>query len=108
MAIDIWAYRETVDDVDLDDFKVEAVDGDVGRVFEIEDGSIIVETGPWIVGKKVMLPLGVIAEIDTEERVIRVDRTKEEIKNAPEWDPTGYVEQEYRIKLADYYSRFYT
>ena len=36
-----------------------------------------------------------------------VDRTREEIKNAPEHDPSGYADQEYRLALADYYARFY-
>jgi hypothetical protein len=107
MAVDLWTYRESIEEVDLSDFKVEATDGEVGKVHEVGAGSIVVDTGPWIVGKKTVLPVGVIETIDPENREIRVDRTKEEIKNAPEWDPTGYVEQEYRIKLAEYYSRFY-
>ena len=108
MAVDVWTYRESVNEVDLDDFEVEARDGEVGKVYEVGDGFIVVNTGAWIVGKKVMLPLGVIEEIDPEEQMVRVGLSQEEIKNAPEWDPTGYVEQEYRIKLADYYSRFCT
>jgi hypothetical protein len=36
-----------------------------------------------------------------------VDRTKEEIKQAPEYDPSGYADQEYRLQLAEYYGRFY-
>jgi hypothetical protein len=107
MTVDLWTYRESVEEVDLSDFKVEAADGEVGEVYEIVDGSIVVDTGPWIVGKKTVLPVGVIEAIDPEDHTIRVDRTKEEIKNAPEWDPTGYAEQEYRIRLAEYYSRFY-
>jgi hypothetical protein len=54
-----------------------------------------------------MLPAGTIESIDPEDGTVYVDRTKDEIKNGPEYDPTGYVEQEYRIKLAEYYSRFY-
>ena len=107
MAVDLWTYRESIEEVDLSDFKVEATDGEVGTVYEVGAGSIVVDTGPWIVGRKTVLPVGVIEAIDPEDREIRVDRTREEIKNAPEWDPTGYAEQEYRIRLGDYYSRFY-
>jgi hypothetical protein len=111
MAVELWSYREPVTDMDLSGFRVEAMDGDVGKIheatYEVGAGWIVVDTGPWIVGKKVVLPAGIIDRIDLDDGVIHVDRTKEEIKNAPEWDPTGYVEQEYRIKLADYYSRFY-
>jgi len=112
MAVDLWIYREVVDtDLDLTGFRVEAADGEIGKVdrvtYEVGEGSIVVDTGPWIVGKKVVLPAGTIDHVDAEDGTVYVDRTKEEIKGAPEWDPTGYVEQEHRIKLAEYYSRFY-
>jgi hypothetical protein len=111
MATEIWNYRTTLEDVDLTGFAVEAVDGEIGKVdeasYDVGGGFLVVSTGPWIVGKKVVLPAGTIEEIDLEEGTIQVDRTKEEIKNAPEYDPTGYVDQERRIALANYYSRFY-
>jgi hypothetical protein len=112
MTVDLWTYREmVVTDLDMSGFRVEAEDGEIGKVdratYEVGPGSIVVDTGPWIIGKKTMLPAATIERIDPEERTIYVDRTREEIKNAPEWDPTGYVEQEHRIKLAEYYSRFY-
>jgi hypothetical protein len=111
MAVDIWSYRETAADLDLNGFRVEATDGEIGKVDratnEAGGSCIIVDTGPWIIGKQVMLPAGTIESIDPEDGTVYVDRTKDEIKDAPEYDPTGYVEQEYRIKLAEYYARFY-
>jgi hypothetical protein len=111
MAIDIWTYRDTMEDVDLTGFAVEAVDGEIGKVddasYEVGSGSIVVSTGPWILGRKVLLPAGTIDDVDLEEGIVRVDRTKDEIKEAPEYDPTGYVDQERRIALAEYYARFY-
>ena len=44
------------------------------------------DTGPWIFGRKVMLPAGVVERIDTVEKKIYVDRTKDQIKNSPEFD----------------------
>ena len=110
-VVELWEFREIDTDIDLSGFEVEARDGKVGTVdsvtYDAGAGSIIVDTGPWILGKKVLLPAGMIERIDPDERKIFVNRTREEIKNAPEWDPTGYAEQEYRIALGDYYSRFY-
>jgi hypothetical protein len=107
MAVDIWSYRETIVEVDLSDFHVEAVDGEIGKVdpasYEAGGDSIIVDTGPLIFGRKVFLPVGTIERIDSEEKRVYVDRTKEEIKHAPEYDPSGYADQEYRIALAEYY-----
>ena len=112
MAVAIWEYRETTPtDVDLTGFAVEATDGEIGKVDRAthETGSswIVVDTGEWIVGDKVLLPAGTIERIDDDDGTVYVDRTREEIKNAPPYDPTGYKEQEYLIRLADYYGRFY-
>jgi hypothetical protein len=111
MAVEIWDFRATVSDLDLENYEVEAVDGHIGKVdsasYEAGSGSIIVDTGPAVFGRKVFIPAGTIERVDPEERKIYVDRTKDEIKEAPEYDPSGYAEQEYRIALADYYGRFY-
>jgi hypothetical protein len=115
MATALWTYREEVvepvSDLDLTGFRVEAKDGEIGKVdkasYEAGTSSIIVDTGPWILGKKVLLPAGTIESIDFEDGTIYVDRSKDEIKKAPEWDPSGYVEQETRLALGDYYGRFY-
>jgi hypothetical protein len=111
MAVDIWSYRESVVEVDLSDYRVEAVDGEIGKVdpatYQSGGDSLIVDTGPLVFGQKVFLPVGTIERIDPESRTIYVDRTKDEIKHAPEYDPSGYAEQEYRLRVADYYTRLY-
>ena len=70
---------------------VEAVEahGDIGKIDEATNkvgGSyIVVDTGPWIFGKKVLLPAGV-ATRDYDDEKVFVNRTKEQIKKAPEFD----------------------
>ena len=108
MAVDIWSYRADVVEVDLSDFHVEALDGEIGKVdaasYEAGGDSIIVDTGPLVFGRKVFLPVGTIQRIDPDEKRIYVDLTKDQIKDAPEYDPSGYADQEYRIALANYYA----
>ena len=65
---------------------------------------IVVDTGPWIFGKKVMLPAGTIRDIDPDTETIFVDLTKDAIKNAPEFDEKTYRDQSYRNELGSYYS----
>jgi hypothetical protein len=93
--------------VDLTGFKVEARDGSIGKVDEatLEAGGsfIVVDTGPWIFGTKVMLPAGVIRDVDLDTEMIFVDLTKDEIKNAPEFDESTYREPSYRNVLSEYY-----
>ena len=106
----MWTFVvEAPLNLDLTGFKVEAKDGSIGKVDEAtkEAGGsfIVVDTGPWIFGKKVMLPAGLIREIDPDTETIFVDRTKDEIKNAPEFDEKRYREQGYRDELGQYYGR---
>ena len=94
---------------DITGFEVEATDGSIGKVdeatYEAGGSFIVVDTGPWIFGKKVMLPAGVIRDIDLDTETVFVSRTKDQIKNAPEFDEKLYRDQSYRNKLGSYYDR---
>jgi hypothetical protein len=95
--------------VDLSGFKVEALDGSIGKVdeatYEAGGSFVVVDTGPWIFGKKVMLPAGVIRDIDLDTETVFVNRTKDQIKNAPEFNEKRYRDQAYRNELGSYYDR---
>jgi hypothetical protein len=54
---------------------------------------LVVDTGPWIIGKNVMLPAGTIKSVDLDEKKVFVDRTKDDIKDAPEFDSDRYEER---------------
>ena len=106
-TVEMWTFTvDTAANINLTGFKVEAVDDEIGKVDEATNevgGSyIVVDTGPWIFGKKVMLPAGVIRGIDEDEQRVFVDRTKDEIKHAPGYDETQ-VDDEYRGRLGSYY-----
>jgi hypothetical protein len=108
-TIEIWSFRETAWSTEnLIGFKVEAIDGGIGKIDEastdVGASYIVVDTGPWIFGKKVMLPAGVINRVDRDEEIAFVNRTKDQIKNAPEFDPDAYSAESYRGKLGSYYS----
>ena len=107
-TVDVWTYRETTwTRTDLTGFSVEALDGSIGKVHEasndVGDSYIVVDTGPWIFGKKVMLPAGVIRDVDFDSETVFVNRTKEQIKDAPEFDETSYRDDAYRTSLGGYY-----
>ena len=108
--VDIWTFTLPggLGSTDVTGYSVEATDGGIGKVDEAtrESGSsyLVVDTGPWIFGKKVMLPAGVVTRVDTNDKKVYVDRAKDEIKNAPQYDPErGHQDQEYRGRLGDYY-----
>jgi hypothetical protein len=106
---EIWVFSGTGwDNTDIAGHKVEALDGSIGKVDRATDevgGSyIVVDTGPWIFGKKVVLPAGVIDRVDLDEKKVYVNRTKDEIKNAPEYDEDRF-DQAYRDDLGAYYGQ---
>ena len=111
---EIWTYRAMpgidIENVDLTGFKVEATDGSIGKVdeatYETDSSYLVVDTGPWILGRKVMLPAGVIDRIDPDDEKLYVDLTKDEIKESPEFDPDIHRDDsEYRGRLGEYYGR---
>jgi len=61
------------------------------------------DTGFWIFGKKRMIPAGVITRIDHDDRNVYVTLTKDQIKQAPDFDETRREQEAYRKELADYY-----
>lgn len=108
VTTDMWAYRDaTLSGTDVVGFEVEATDGGIGKVDEATNevgGSyIVVDTGPWIFGKKVLLPAGLIQNVDLDEQKVYVNRTKDEIKVSPEFDDANYREQSYRDRVGQYY-----
>jgi hypothetical protein len=107
-ATDLWTYRESsLGTMDISGFGVEAQDGSIGKVDEASNevgaSYIVVDTGPWIFGKKVLLPAGVIQNVDTEDEKVYVDRTKDEIKDSPEFDESTYRDAQYRDEVGGYY-----
>ena len=91
---------------DLRGFDVEARDGKIGTVddrSEVGSDHLIVDTGTWIFGKKVVLPVGLVERISFEERRLLVSRSKDEIKNAPDFDEELADDPRYGEELRRYY-----
>jgi hypothetical protein len=113
---DAWNYRESTGisarQDNLTGFKVRAVDGDIGKVDaatrEVGAGYVVVDTGPWIFGRKVMLPAGTVERVDWQDMTVYVDRTKNQIKDSPELgEKTGLTDPSYRDRVGTYYGDTY-
>jgi hypothetical protein len=107
----VWIYRETtwLDGGDLVGYTVEATDGSIGKIDEAtnETGAayIVVDTGPWIFGKKRLIPAGAVTDVDHANESVMVNMTKDEIKSAPDYDPEGWTDDS-RGQHADYYGPY--
>ena len=116
MYTDLWTYRESMPpSTDLiNGFAVEATDGEIGHVDEASNevgaGNIVVDTGPWIFGRKVMIPAGAISHVDLDEQRIMVELTKDQIKDSPEFDvdvDMSWTDPNYRGRLGEYYEPYF-
>jgi hypothetical protein len=95
----------------IDGYDVEATDGGIGSVdeasYEVDNAHLVVDTGPWIFGRKVLLPAGTVHRVDHAERKVYVDLTKEQIKNSPEYDEETFGKPDYRSDVGSYYEQTY-
>ncbi|TDC44167.1 PRC-barrel domain-containing protein [Micromonospora sp. KC213] len=97
--------------VDLVGYRVEATDGRIGSIDQASEDAdaryLVVDTGPWILGKKVLLPVGTIDRVDHLERVVHVDRSRAQVKESPAFDPDDFGRPEYRQRIGAYYTDSY-
>jgi len=66
-----------------------------------------VDTGPWIFGRKVLLPAGTVSQVDHAERKVYVDRAKDQIKDSPGYDPDTFDKPEHRERVGGYFEDSY-
>ncbi|MDT0437385.1 MULTISPECIES: PRC-barrel domain-containing protein [Streptomyces] len=107
----LWSYAPTAGhtpDLDFTGYTVEASDGRVGKVdrhtTDVGPQYLVVDTGPWILGKEVLLPAGTVEDVDHDSRTVRVARTKAQIKDAPAFDRERHLgDPAYRDQLSGHY-----
>jgi hypothetical protein len=80
------------------DYNIKATDGAIGDVedFILDDTKwkidfLIVDTGNWLPGKKVLISPKLINEIDWEYSNVSVETSVVFIKSSPEYDPTQLI-----------------
>jgi hypothetical protein len=93
-------------------YKIEANDGQIGHVdhfvFDVETWEVrylVVKTRDFLPGKSVLISPQWVSDIAWDDERVHIALTKEQIKEAPEYDPTAPVNREYEERLYDYYGR---
>jgi hypothetical protein len=113
----VYSYRTGVSansGTDLTGFEVEASDGHIGKIdeatYDTSASYVVVDTGFWIFGKKRLVPAGVVDRIDPVDQKVYVRMTKDQIKNAPDFDPdrnqSGANQDQYRNEVGTYYTPY--
>ena len=109
MSAELWNIAEMWQtDVDLTGFTVEARDGKIGVVdqatWEEAFGYLVLNTGPSIFGKQVILPGSVVRCLDLDKETVFVGRTRDEILDAPAFDESRADDAGYLDELGAYYA----
>jgi sporulation protein YlmC with PRC-barrel domain len=93
-------------------YHIHASDGEIGHVqtITIDDANwvvlyLVVDTGNWLPGKKVMLALEWIDQIDWRNHQVHVSLRRATIADSPEYDPDNSLNRDYEKVLYDYYGR---
>ena len=93
-------------------YSIQVRDGHIGQVedFVIDDTTwkihyMIVDTGNWLPGKKVLVSPEWIKSVSWPDQTVDLDMTQEEVKHSPEFDPSLPINREYEARLYDYYGR---
>jgi len=99
---------------ELEDYEITASDGLMGTSKDVyfDDGAwvvryLIIDTGTWLPGRKVLLSPLSIGRVDHVRHAIAVALTRLEIRNGPGIDAGKPVSRQHEIRHLDYYSHPY-
>ena len=94
----------------INGYAIEASDGDIGTVsdFLFDDASwhvrwLVVDTGNWLSGRKVLLPPSALGRLYAKDRVFAVKLTKQQVKDSPDIDTDRPVSRQMETSVYDYY-----
>jgi len=91
-------------------YAVHASDGDLGRVdgFLFDDRTwtiryLVVETGSWLVERKVLVAPYALDSVDTAARIFKVRLTREQVRQSPDIDTAQPVSRQHEAELMSYF-----
>jgi hypothetical protein len=94
----------------INGYAIVASDGHLGTVsdFLFDDASwlvrwLVVDTGNWLSGRKVLLPPSVLGHLDSARREFSVGLTKQQVKDSPDIDTERPVSRQIETNIYDYY-----
>ncbi|MEN6336529.1 MAG: PRC-barrel domain-containing protein [Phycisphaerales bacterium] len=89
---------------------ISALDGDIGKVhsFLFDDESwviryLVVDTGRWLPGRKVLIAPSAVAHSDWHGPVFPVNLTKDQVRHSPDIDTDQPVSRQREAELRKYY-----
>lgn len=90
-------------------YTILATDGEIGEVsdFLLDDELklryLVIDTGHWLPGKKVMLSTAWISSVDSQKQTVVMNIDKKRIEEGPNYSNEHVLDREYEARLHDYY-----
>ncbi len=91
-------------------YKVEALDERIGSIddFYFDDHSwtvryVIVDTGSWLVGRRVLISPEEIKAINSAPETVSINLTREQIENSPTIETDQPISRQHEMELQSYY-----
>lgn len=95
----------------LSGFTIGATDGEIGKVeeFYFDDQTwtiryLVVKTGGWLSGRKVLLSPLALQRPDWENKVFRVNLNKQQVQDSPDIDTEKTVSRQHEMELYNHYA----
>jgi sporulation protein YlmC with PRC-barrel domain len=95
---------------DLFGYAIRATDGDLGKVdeFFFDDQTwtiryVVVETGNWLFGRKVLIALAAFGKPESESRTFLVNLTRTQVRNSPNIDAQRPIYRQQEVELHEHY-----
>lgn len=95
---------------EVEGYHLQADDGAIGHVddFLLDEQSwsvafLVIDTKNWLPGKHVLIPPRAIGRVSWPDRSVTVGLTRDQVRNAPEYDRSGRVPPGYFDDINSYY-----
>jgi hypothetical protein len=109
---DTWRYRDAAwsRGGDVVGYEVEGTDGSIGKVdratADTDAAYLVVDTGPWLVGKKRLIPAGLVTNVDHDAGTVTVTLSKDQAKAGPDYEEGVNPDEVTMSEHSDYYGPF--
>jgi len=91
-------------------YHIQASDGAIGQIEDLLIDEtvwriryLVIDTGNWLPGKKVLISPYAVREISWADRQIRLDVKCDQVRSSPSWSSLGEIDATYEKDLHDHY-----
>jgi hypothetical protein len=107
-----WTYQDSTwsEGGDVVGYEVEGTDGSIGKIdkatADTDASYVVVDTGSWLVGKKRLIPAGLVTNVDHDSGTVTVTLSKDQVEAGPDYEDDIDADDVTLSPHSDYYGPF--